>query len=653
MNPILPLLLALLPAQVPAAEPPAVHPRRLLLEVRQGTRAGELDDAHVRVGGRVLHDLPQIGWQVVEVARLAEARAGYLAEQAILRVEYDRRKRLAYDPNDPWWPMWHMQRIGADKAWNTHKGAPSVVIGILDTGIEVGHPDLAGNVWTNPGEVPNNFVDDDQNGYIDDVIGWDFAYGDPNPDDQLGHGTSCAGLVAAIQDNGIGVTGVAPRCRVAAIKVGLDSGYLYDSAIVPGLVYSADMGFDVVSMSFYSDGVTPAERAAIDYCWAANVLPVAAAGNDNQVIPYYPGAYENVLSVAATDVMEKKASFSNFGSWVDVAAPGVSLSTVSTGGGYTAGFGGTSGACPHAAGLAGLLFAAKPGATNAEVRAAIEDTAVTLVQAPYGEYTGYGRIDCKPALDRLLGVTSGSKPARMLFAGPVAGGGPSLHFQAARPTKVAGPMRIYGVGFEAPNVVRVLRAGQPLPILERTRNWLVVPCVNAKDVVEVEVGGQVIAAFQAELDVGFAYAPSDACAKGFGNPQANGGFRELYRTDGQLFTSAAGSNGEHRVQFVFRKLEARPVGAIDIEFLRGYDVTNGTETIELYDWSTASYPYGSWVTVQTTPVSGTTLELVQATIGANPLRFLDDEGSLYLQVRTNGGGQGALLRADSLRVRLR
>src|SRR6185295_7407802 len=166
----------------------------------------------------------------------------------------------------------------ADVAWDTLKGAPTVRVAVMDTGLDYTHPDLAANVWTNPGEIPSNGIDDDSNGYIDDVHGYDFAYNDSDPNDNFGHGTSCAGLVAARQDNGIGVTGVAPLCQLVGVKAALDSGYFYDSANVPALLYCADMGFQVISMSFYSDGVTPAEGDAINYCWNHGVLPVAAAG---------------------------------------------------------------------------------------------------------------------------------------------------------------------------------------------------------------------------------------------------------------------------------------------------------------------------------------------------------------------------------------
>ncbi|MEK7860280.1 MAG: S8 family serine peptidase, partial [Chloroflexota bacterium] len=247
-----------------------------MVKIRSGATSAEVASAHVRAGARVLRDLPQIRWQVVEVAadRLSATREGYRRQRAVIEAaEFDHARELAHNPNDPYWPgRGHMLQIGADQAWNTQLGAPAIVVGVIDTGLDFTHPDIAANVWTNPGEIAGNGLDDDANGYIDDVHGYDFAYDDPNPDDVFGHGTSCAGIIGALQDNALGVTGVAPHTRVAGIKTAIDSGYLYDSANVPGMLYAADEGFRVISMSFYSDDVTPAERDAIDYCWSHGVV---------------------------------------------------------------------------------------------------------------------------------------------------------------------------------------------------------------------------------------------------------------------------------------------------------------------------------------------------------------------------------------------
>lgn len=632
-----------------------VHPNYLLVKVRKGVNEMRVDEAHAFVGGRVIRDIPQIGWQVVEVpsSQLVSAKRAYERMFAFEQVQFDRAKRLAYDPNDPLWgDMWHMRRIRANLAWDTQKGNATVKIAIMDTGINVAHEDLAANIWVNPGEIPNNNVDDDGNGYIDDVNGYDFAYNDGNPDDVHGHGTGCAGLAAGVQDNNLGITGVAPGCKLVAVKAARDDGYFFDSANVPALVYCGDMGFKVVSMSFYSDEVTPAERDAIDYAWSHGVLPVAAAGNDSQVLPYYPAAYDNTLAVAATNTNDNKAGFSNWGSWVNVAAPGTSLVTTSRDGGY-GGFAGTSGACPHVAGLAGLLFSANPNATNAQVRAAIEDTASPTVQQPYGAYTNYGFIRCDFALARVLGQSSGSVPARFIFAEPIGGG---LNVLNNGRTEGQQPIMIlYGVGFESPNNVRVLRNGIPLTIIERTRQWVKVKVPNNfAATYTLEVNGTAIGTVLYSAGVGFVYSPTDASTKGGGGPTASGGFKELYRNDGVYFTCTERDDDTIFVQMPIRKISSRKVNSLTLSFTRKYDDSVGaTETIELYDWESASYPYGSFVTASQRTITNTSLLTTSVTITDNPGRFIDYEGTMYIQVNTGTVGGNAKLYADSLRVVLK
>ena len=646
------MLLVLAAALAPAPQAP-VHPERLLVKLRPDVSASARDAAERAAGARLVRSIDAIGWRVLAVApeRLLEAREELTASGAFARVDLDRARRLAHAPNDPYWPqMWNLPKIRADVAWDSEKGDPGVVIAVMDTGLDRTHPDLAANVWTNPGEIAGNGLDDDGNGYVDDVHGYDFAYDDAEPDDQYGHGTGCAGIVAAVQDNALGVTGVAPQCRLVGVKAALDSGYFYDSANVPALVYCADMGFQVVSMSFYSDEVTAAERDAIDYCWSKGTLPVAAAGNDDSVLPFYPGAYDHVLSVAATSPADSKSWFSNWGTWVDVAAPGEGLTTTLPGNAYTGGFTGTSGAAPQVSGLAGLLFAADPAATNADVRAAIEDAALTLVQAPYGEFTGYGRVDCVDALARVLGQTGGSKPAKLAYVAPC-GGGPTF-LPVGAPPHAPLALTVAGVGLESPNVVRVLRGGVELPLLSQERQQVTARMgPNLSSSLELEVGGASVASLRWDGGMGWVYAPSDGGTSTFGAAQSSGGFLELYRVDGQVFTCGQ-SGGQIVAQFALRGVHPSVLGAMRLELTRSYAGVAGTESVAFYDWSTASYPYGSWVTLLSTPVSGAATLSSAASLGPNPERFLDDVGTLYVRITTSGASGGALLSVDALRVRV-
>ncbi len=641
---------------VPVALERVINPERLLVKPRRDATAEQVAAAHARAGATVVSDLKQIGWQVVAVpygTHLA-ARQSYFADPAIERADLDRARRVAHVPNDPYWPYhWHLQNITADLAWDTVKGDPSVVVAVMDTGLEVTHPDLAGNVWSNPGEIAGNGIDDDGNGYVDDVNGYDFAYLDGTPNDNYGHGTACAGIVAATQDNAIGVSGVAPTCRLAGIKAANDSGYFYDSANVPAFLYCADMGFKVISMSFFSDDVTAAERDAVDYCWQHGVVLVAAAGNSLSVIPYYPGAYEHVISVAATDGANNPTWFTDYGSWVDVAAPGVGIATTTVGGGYTTGFAGTSAATPHVAGLAGLLFAANPGASAAAVRAALEDTAVATVSAAWGEYTNYGKIDCDAAVDRVTGVTSGSKTARFLFAAPVGGDrtrDPTLAMSDPRQS-----IRFFGVGLERPNTVRVRSGKRRMPLFAQTRREVIAPFATLagprgsafSPTYALEVNGSVIGSIQWDDGPGLTYAPTDV---GTYNATVVGGFAEIYRVDGVLLTCNE-AFGSIYCEISVRKVAPRSPSRLDVEFTRGYaNCTGGSETLWVYDWSTWSYPYGSWVALWTRSITGSAQEKVTTAITSGAANYLDDEGTAYFKLTTSGAASGGLLQADAFRV---
>jgi subtilisin family serine protease len=645
---------------LPRMDAPIVNPTRLLVKVRGDATREQVAAAHARVGAKVVKDLPQIRWQVVEIpyGRQDEIRALYAKESAIERADLDRARKVAYSPNDLYWPYeWHMTNIAADVAWNKVKGDPSVVVAIMDTGLDYNHQDLAANAWTNPGEIPGNGIDDDGNGYVDDVHGYDFAYGDGDPDDQFGHGTACAGIVAAVQDNFIGVTGVAPKCQVAGVKAANNSGYFYDSANVPALTYCADMGFKVVSMSFFADSVTPAERDAIDYCWSKGLVLVAAAGNSSSVIPYYPGAYENVVSVAATDGSNNPTWFTDYGSWVDVAAPGVGIYTTTPGNNYTGGFAGTSGACPHVAGLAALLFAANPSATNGQVRAALEDTANATVWAPWGgEYTNYGKVACDAAVDRVQGLTSGHKPPRFLFAAPC--GGTIQRFGPGWPHSGQVPVGLYGVGFESPNTVLVTDQRTKLPILSQSRRNVTaildvsgpttVGTPSAPHLLHFGVNGTQLQDLVWDTPPGLCFAPTDVGTYG---GTVTGGFLQMYRVDGSLLTCTQSGGGIYCEMPVRKVLPLHP-NQFTVEFTRSYSNCNGgSETLYLYDWSTWSYPYGSWTVVWSRGITSSAMETVTATIATNPDHYIDDSGTMYFVLSTGGAASNGQLNADCFRVR--
>jgi len=639
----------------------SVHPTRLLVRTHDGVSENERRMAFERAGVVELRCLEGIGWSIVEVpdGRLWKKRGALESDPAVQDVCLDRGRRIAYTPNDPLWSsMWHMMTIRADVAWDTTRGSASVRVAIIDTGIETSHGDLAANVWTNPGETPGNLVDDDSNGYVDDVNGYDFAYDDPVPDDVASHGTSVAGLVAAVQDNSLGVTGVAPLSQLVAVKAGDDTGFFYDSAIVPALVYCADMGFDVAVMSFSGDGVTPAERDAVRYASNAGMVLVAAAGNSNSVLPQYPAAYDEVIAVAATEnSLDKRAFFTNHGSWTALSAPGRSLRTTATANGFTSIFQGTSGSAPHVAGLAALLFAVNPSASNLEIRAAIEDTAVPLIDPVFGFWTNYGRIDTAAAVDRILELTSGSVPVRALFVAPCGGwtrpGGSAGAGPAKGPDRIH-PIVLWGVGLEQPNQVDALIGSEGLITREQERGRVTFSPTKLRQgsVVRFLRNGIPFDSIVWDRADGLVFAAVDTGSTNGGI--VNGGFQELYRNDSVEFTCTRNAVSEVYVEYLVRGLGDVPFTQMIVEYTRSYtDCGGGTETFEIYDWSSGSYPYGNWVTVGSTTIPATpTVENAVFAV-PTPHDYVDEEGMVYVRTRATGAGPAGLVSVDRLRLRLR
>lgn len=301
----------------------------------------------------------------------------------VASFERDAFDQIQSVPSDPQYnQLWGMTSIDAPGAWNTTTGSSSVVVAVIDTGVDYNHRDLAANIWTNPGEIAGNGVDDDRNGFVDDIHGYDFANNDGNPMDDNGHGTHVSGTIAAVANNGQGVAGVNWSSSVMALKfLGSDgSGYLSDAirAVNYATMMRTQYGVNVRVMnnSWGGGEYSAALESAIRASGNADILFVAAAGNDgtnNDANPQYPANYNppNVISVAAVDQNDRLASFSCYGATtVDVAAPGVSIYSTTPGNRYAI-YSGTSMATPFVTGVAALAWAADPTASVAEVRNAI------------------------------------------------------------------------------------------------------------------------------------------------------------------------------------------------------------------------------------------------------------------------------------------
>lgn len=327
---------------------------------------------------------------------------------------------LLATPNDPQFTstgMYGLTKISAPAAWDLTTGSSSVVVADIDTGLRYTHDDLAANAWTNSGEIQNNGVDDDGNGYIDDYYGWDFFYNDSNPiDDAGGHGTHTAGTIGAVGNNLTGVTGVNWNVKIMAIKIYSPIGTDSTSAmLVNAYNYVRRMkerGVNIrVTNNSYGGcgeacGYDQATKDALDAMGNAGILNVFAAGNDNRNIetfPSFPASYTSpgVLSVASSTSTDARSSFSNYGTTsVDLAAPGSGvLSTYANSNTSYATLSGTSMATPHVTGAAALLSAFNPSLSPASLKATLMNTVDPLTNWTSFVKTG-GRLNVSRALQQ-------------------------------------------------------------------------------------------------------------------------------------------------------------------------------------------------------------------------------------------------------------
>jgi subtilisin family serine protease len=323
--------------------------------------------------------------------------------------------------------QWALQRIGFDaspqSAWRlVRRDAQPVVVAVVDTGLDWNHQNIAwDSLWRNPKEVPDNAIDDDKNGYVDDVIGWDFFGRDGKPWDHDGHGTFTAGIIAGSWDDKAGMAGINPFARLMILKAINNFGHTRASYIAEAIAYAADNGARVINLSVGGKEITKVEQAAIDYAFSKNVVVVVAAGNEGVDIRNYGiASSDKVLTVASTGFDDERLGFSNWGN-ISVAAPGLDVLSLRArrtdtmlgieGVKYVAGAAyvgedkrhyrasGTSFSAPMVAGLASLMIANDPRLTNRQVMNIIKSTARDVGTPGVDQYTGYGIIDARAALN--------------------------------------------------------------------------------------------------------------------------------------------------------------------------------------------------------------------------------------------------------------
>lgn len=391
----------------------------ILVKFRSEASEESLRRLNLKNRGTVVEKMGDLGWSRVRLPAgktKEQAIETYLSSALVEDAQPNYYYHLLLTPNDTsYGSLWGMAKISAPQAWDLNTGSPSVVVANIDTGVRFDHEDLAANMWTNPGEINNNGLDDDNNGFVDDYFGYDFFYNDPNPFDENGHGTHTAGTIGAVGNNSKGVAGVNWNVKVMSIKIydndglGTTSAMLINAYNYVRMMKLRGVNIRVTNNSYggcdEACGYDKATKDAIDALGEAGVLQVFAAGNDGRNIdtaPAYPASYNSpwIISVANSTSADTRNGSSNYGVVsVDLAAPGTSI--LSTLHGTTASYGnlsGTSMAAPHVTGAAALLASHNPALSSASIKATLLNS-VDLLAAWNGVVKMGGRLNVSAALN--------------------------------------------------------------------------------------------------------------------------------------------------------------------------------------------------------------------------------------------------------------
>ena len=386
-------------------------PDEVLVRFVPGTSQGNIDEVLGKVDtGEAKHLCRNMD---ADYGRLYRLRLdGNLAVRDALKVlllqrcvRYAEPNRIAYpafEPNDPCYQdgsLWGHKKIEVASAWDVAQGE-GVIVAVIDSGIDLKHPDMVGNVWTNPKEKPGNNRDDDGNGFVDDFHGWDFAAGHNDVQDTHFHGTLCASIIAAIGNNGQGTIGVAFKAKVMVVQ--WNNGTAGNmAAMAEAINYAAANGAHVINVSA-NGGHLQALQDAVRKAYEKGCVIVAATGNQGSKSPSlkYPAAYPGVIAVGAVKRNGEKMQVSNYGDYVDVVAPGNVITALRPGGGITT-QSGTSVATPYVSGLAALILSANRKYSPDKVSELILSTAVDLGSAGKDAMYGWGCINAAAALKKV------------------------------------------------------------------------------------------------------------------------------------------------------------------------------------------------------------------------------------------------------------
>lgn len=395
----------------------------ILVKFRKGVSKKQVAEVNSALGAAVAERLGDLGWMRVAIPSgmtVEQAIESYRQNDEVEAAQPNFYYGIAATPNDPDFTnsgLYGLTKISAPAAWDLSTGSTSVVVANIDTGMRYTHTDLTANVWTNPGEVNGNSVDDDGNGFVDDYYGYDFRYNDSDPFDEHGHGTHTSGTIGATGNNLIGITGVNWSVKIMTIKIYSAGGTDSTSAMLVNaynyirLMKNRGVNIKATNNS-YGDcpeacGYDQATKDALDALGDAGVLNVFAAGNNGRNIdtgaPHYPGSYTNpaILTVASSTSTDARSSFSNFGTTtVDLAAPGSSIYSTTFGSNTSYGLmSGTSMATPHVTGAAALVAAQHPNLSAISLKATLMNS-VDALAAWSGVVKTGGRLNVFRALSQ-------------------------------------------------------------------------------------------------------------------------------------------------------------------------------------------------------------------------------------------------------------
>jgi hypothetical protein len=350
----------------------------LLIQFRIDTPNDKADEALNAHGAAVVDEIQQIRVKRIKVPAhvLETVREALSHNPHVEFVENNFMAEPSTTPNDSYYPsQWHLPKINAPSGWDITTGSESAPIAIIDSGVDPSHPDLA----------------------IKLIAGYNFVLNNTDTHDVLGHGTAVAGTAAAITNNVTGVAGLACDNSIMPLVVLDSNSYASYYNIARAITYAVERGVKVLNISIGGASSSSTLQSGTDYAWNKGALIFASAMNYNTSTPYYPAACPNVVAVAATTSSDTKASFSNYGTWVDIAAPGDYIYTTKNGGTYSY-WSGTSFASPLTAGLAALIWSVNPSLTNAQVYDILTQNTDDLGTLGFDQYFGYGRINALKSL---------------------------------------------------------------------------------------------------------------------------------------------------------------------------------------------------------------------------------------------------------------